>query len=131
MNKQEKSYSGLNLAVDILAIPYNLLSGFIVGAMMPVAAIAAIVAGIRLLTGKMPFLSQQEGEEERYLTLSLVPPEEAQERFAEQKEQIGGEIGRLRAEIQAILQEAKTQTEEIVLEETEEALETAEDVLEN
>lgn len=131
MGKQEKSYSGLNLAVDILAIPYNLLSGFVVGAMMPVAAIAAIVAGIRLLTGKMPFLSQQGGEEEHYLTLSLVPPEEAQERFAEQKEQIGGEINRLRSEIQAILQEAKAETEEIVLEETEEALEAAEDALES
>ncbi|MFN2225366.1 MAG: hypothetical protein ACK2UY_03655 [Anaerolineae bacterium] len=125
MDKQKKTYSGLNLAVDILAIPYNLLSGFIVGAMVPIAAIAAIVAGIRLLTGKMPFLSQQEGDEEHYLTLSLVPPEEAQERFAEQKEQIGGEINRLRTEIQAILQEAKAETEEIVLEETEEALEEA------
>ena len=124
-DKQKKTYSGLNLAVDILAIPYNLLSGFIVGAMVPIAAIAAIVAGIRLLTGKMPFLSQQEGDEEHYLTLSLVPPEEAQERFAEQKEQIGGEINRLRTEIQAILQEAKAETEEIVLEETEEALEEA------
>jgi hypothetical protein len=131
MDEQKRSYSGLNLVIDILAIPYNLLSGFIVGAMVPIAAIAAIVAGIRLLTGKMPFLSQQEGEEERYLTLSLVPPEEAQERFAEQKEQIGGEINRLRTEIQAILQEAKAETEEIVLEETEEAMEVAEDQLES
>ncbi|MEJ2209422.1 MAG: hypothetical protein P8129_10345 [Anaerolineae bacterium] len=131
MNEKKKTYSGLNLAVDILAIPYNLLSGFIVGAMVPIAAIAAIVAGIRLLTGKMPFLTQQEGEEEHYLTLSLVPPEEAQERFAVQKEQIGGEINRLRAEIQAILQEAKDESEEIVLEEAEEAMEAAEDALES
>jgi hypothetical protein len=131
MDKQKKTYSGLNLVVDILAIPYNLLSGFIVGAMVPIAAIAAIVAGIRLLTGKMPFLSQQEGEEERYLTLTLVPPEEAQERFAEQKEQIGGEVNRLRTEIQAILQEARAETEEIVLEETDEAMEAAEDALES
>lgn len=132
MGKQkQETYSGVNLLVDVLAIPYNLMSGFIVGAMVPVAAIAAIVAGIRLLTGKMPFLSPQEGEEERYLTLTLVPPEEAQERYAKQKEQIGGELGRLRTEIQSILQEARAETEEIVLEETEEVLEGAEDVLES
>jgi signal transduction histidine kinase len=132
MGKQkQETYSGVNLLVDVLAIPYNLMSGFIVGAMVPVAAIAAIVAGIRLLTGKMPFLSPQGGEEERYLTLTLVAPEEAQERYAEQKEQIGGELGRLRTEIQSILQEARAETEEIVLEETEEALEGVEDVLES
>lgn len=125
MGKQkQETYSGVSLLVDVLSIPYNLMSGFIVGAMVPVAAIAAIVAGIRLLTGKMPFLSPQEGEEERYLTLTLVAPEEAQERYAEQKEQIGGELGRLRTEIQNILQEARAETEEIVLEETEEVLES-------
>jgi hypothetical protein len=124
MGEQKESYSGLHLVVEFFAIPYNLLSGFVVGAMVPVAAIAAIVAGLRLLTGKMPFLSPQEGEEERYLTLSLVPPEEAQERFAEQKEQIGGEFSRLRDEIQAILQEARAETEEIVLEEMEQASES-------
>lgn len=129
MGEQKKTYSGLNLVIDVLSIPYNLMSGFVVGAMVPVAAIAAMVAGIRLLTGKMPFLSPQEGEEERYLTLSLVPPEEAQERYAEQKEQIGGELGKLRTEIQAILQEARAETEEIVLEETEQALEETEKVL--
>ena len=125
MGKQkQETYSGVSLLVDVLSIPYNLMSGFIVGAMVPVAAIAAIVAGIRLLTGKMPFLSPQEGEEERYLTLTLVAPEEAQERYAEQKEQIGGELGRLRTEIQNILQEARAETEEVVLEETEEVLES-------
>lgn len=124
MGERKESYSGLHLVVDIFSIPYNLLSGFVVGAMVPVAAIAAIVAGLRLLTGKMPFLSPQGGEEERYLTLSLVPPEEAQERFAEQKEQIGGEFSRLRDEIQAILQDARADSEEIVLEEMEQALES-------
>jgi len=124
MGEQKESYSGLHLVVEFFSIPYNLLSGFVVGAMVPVAAITAIVAGLRLLTGKMPFLSPQEGEEERYLTLSLVPPEEAQERFAEQKEQIGGEFSRLRDEIQAILQEARAETEEIVLEEMEQVPES-------
>ncbi len=114
----------LNLIVDILSIPYNLLSGFVVGAMVPVAAIAAIVAGIRLTTGKIPFLSPQEGEEERFLTLTLMPPAEAQERFAEQRELIGSEITRLRDEIQVILQQAKAESEEIVLEEAGEALES-------
>jgi hypothetical protein len=115
--KKQESHPGLDLVVDIMAIPYNLVSGFVVGAAVPVAAIAAIVAGIRLVTGKMPFLSPQEGEEERTLTLALVPPEEAQERFAEQREQIGGEIARLRTEIQAILQQARGETKEIALEE--------------
>jgi hypothetical protein len=124
MGEQKETFSGLHLAIDVLSIPYSLLSGFVVGAMVPVAAIAAIVAGLRLLTGKMPFLSPQESEEERYLTLSLVPPEEAQERFAEQKEQIGGEFARLRTEIQGILQEANADAEEIVLEEMEQAEES-------
>ena len=132
MAKQKQTtVSGLNLVVDILSIPYNLRSGFVVGAMVPVAAIAAIVAGIRLLTGKMPFLSPQEGEEERYLTLTLVPPEEAQARFAEQREQIGGELAQLRTEIQNMLQQARAEAEEIVLEETEQVLEETEEALES
>lgn len=124
MGKERQSWPALNLVVDVLSIPYNLLSGFVVGALVPVAAIAAVVAGIRLLTGKMPFLSPQEGEEERYLTLTLMPPEEAQERFAEQREQIGSEIARLRTEIQDIIQQARAESQEIVLEEVEETLES-------
>ena len=77
MDEPERgTFSGFGLVIDILSIPYNLLSGFVVGALVPVAAIAAIVAGIRLLTGKMPYLSPQGGEEERYLTLTLMPPED-------------------------------------------------------
>jgi uncharacterized membrane protein len=105
--------------VDILSIPYNLLAGFVVGAVVPVMAIAAIVGGIRLLTGQVPFLGMA-GEEEsgqRNMSLTLVAPDAAEEMFAEQKEQIGGELANLRTEIQAIIEEARAEA----VEEAEEA----------
>jgi hypothetical protein len=115
----------LGLVADILSIPYNLLAGFIVGAMAPVAAIAAIVAGVRLMTGKMPFLglAGEEEEGERALSLTLMPPDRAEALYAEQRDRIGEEVGRLRTEIQAILKEAQAGAEEAALEQTEEALE--------
>jgi uncharacterized membrane protein len=114
----------LKLVFEILSIAYNLFAGFVVGAIVPVAAIGAIVGGVRLITGKMPFLSlvEDEAEDERHLALALMPPERAEELFAQQKEQIGGEITRLRSEIQAIIQEARSEAREAALEGAEEAL---------
>jgi len=99
---------------DVLSIPYNLLAGFVVGAVVPVMAIAGMVAGIRLLTGQVPFptLAGDAGEGKRNLSLSLVPPDAAEEMFAEQKEQISGELAGLKAEIQAIIAEAKAEAVE-------------------
>jgi phage-related minor tail protein len=102
------------MALGILAVPYNFLSGFLLGLLAPVAAIAAIVAGIRLLTGQVPFLSEAARDSERglgsgQLSLELVSMEQARERFEKHKEQIGGDLGKMRAEIQAIIEEARSE----------------------
>lgn len=100
----------LGTVVDVLAIPYNLLAGLILGLVIPIAAIAAAVAGVRLLTGKMPFVALSgEGTPERSLAVSLVPPEQAGEMFAVQKEKMGGEIARMQTEIRKIVEEARAE----------------------
>ena len=97
-----------------LGVPYSFLLGYVTGVVAPLAAIAAMVAGIRLFTGKVPFLTpvQDEGEEGvRQLSVELVSPDVAAELFAEQKEQIGREFGSMKAEIQAVMEEGKTEAE--------------------
>jgi hypothetical protein len=108
---------------DILAIPYNFLSGYFVGLVAPVAAIAAIVAGIRFLTGRVPYLGSISEDEDggRRLSLSLMTPEEVKEQFEEQKVLIGGELGKMRDEIQAIIEEAQVEAAEATNEEGQEA----------
>ncbi|MBN1659796.1 MAG: hypothetical protein JXA93_15430 [Anaerolineae bacterium] len=101
--------SVLSLVYNIIAIPYNLLAGFVVGSIVPVAAIAAIVGGIRLLTGKMPYLSSTDVEGERRVCIDLMTPEGARAAFAHDREEIGGQIERMSAEIQAIIEQARTQ----------------------
>jgi len=104
----ESGMAGLGTIVKILAIPYNFLAGLILGFVAPIAAIAAVVGGVRLLTGKMPFLSMQSTpDQDRSLALRLIPPEQVKEQFEEQKEEIGGELVRMQKEIQAIVEEAK------------------------
>ena len=131
-NQKDGGFPILKLIVEILSIPYNLLAGFVVGAMVPVAAIAAIVAGVRLITGKMPFLNlvDDEAEGERHLAVALLPPERAEELFAEQRKQIGDEISRLKSEIQAIIQEARLDAQESALQGADEALEEVEETVE-
>lgn len=111
MPSSEDSGMGLlGVIVDILAIPYNLLAGVMLGFFAPIAAIAAMVAGVRLLTGKMPFLSMQKAADlDRSLALTLIPPEQAKERFEEQKEEIGAELASMQREIRAIIEQAKAQ----------------------
>lgn len=100
----------LSTVADVLAIPYNLLAGLILGLIAPIAAIVAMIAGVRLLTGKMPFVSLvRDPGQERSLALTLVPPEKAGEMFAVQKEEFTGEISRLQKEIRAIVEEAKAE----------------------
>jgi len=100
----------LGVIVDVLAIPYNLLAGLILGFIAPIAAIAAVVAGVRLLTGKMPFLSMQKApDQDRSLALTLIPPEQVKERFEEQKDEIGSELVSMQKEIRAIIEEAKAE----------------------
>jgi hypothetical protein len=109
----EKSLSMFGVFWNMLAIPCNWVMGFIVGLVAPVAAIAAMIAGIRLFTGKVPFLGQVWDTEEggRQLAFKLVPPEQVGEMFAQQKDEIGGDIAKMQAEIKAIIEETKEQAQ--------------------
>jgi hypothetical protein len=107
----EGGFPVLSLAYNIVAIPYNFFIGFLVGVAAPVAAIAAIVGGVRLLTGRVPFLSLKRDAEagQRRLELELVAVDEVEGLFQTQKEQISGELGSLQAEIRSIIEEAQAQ----------------------
>ena len=95
--------------VQLLTIPFNFLAGFATGLVLPLAAIGAVVAGIRLVTGMVPFLGEVSMDEEggRALSLRLVPPEQVGDLYAVHKEQIGGDLGKMKDEIQAIIEEAQ------------------------
>ena len=98
----------------LLSIPGNLLSGFLTGLIVPMAAIAAMVLGIRLITGKFPFLghvAQGEGGE-RQLALQLVPPDQVGDLWEEHKHTFGDELGKMRADMQAMAEEAKAEGKE-------------------
>ena len=58
MARNKNGFPAFSLIFSIFAIPCNFLIGFIVGVGAPAAAIAGIVAGIKLLTGKVPFVDQ-------------------------------------------------------------------------
>ncbi len=96
--------------VQLLAIPFNFLAGFVTGLVLPVAAIGAVVAGIRLATGMVPFLGEVSVDEEggRALSLRLVPPDQVGDLYAGHKEQIGGDLVKMKDEIQAIIEEAQS-----------------------
>jgi hypothetical protein len=104
----------LGIIYNLFAVPYNFLIGFVVGVVTPVAAVAAMVFGVRLLTGKMPFLSLRTTEEgaERRLSLELVPEEEAAELYAIERDKVMDELGGLRDEMKAMMEEAKAKAEE-------------------
>jgi hypothetical protein len=107
-----ESFPVFSVVYNVLAIPYNFMSGFIVGLAAPIAAIAAMVAGVRLLTGKVPFLGTLEDTEgERRIALTLVPEGEVGPLFEEQKEKIGGDLAKMQAEIKAIIEEARIEVE--------------------
>ncbi len=108
--RKDKSGPLSGVIVQLLAIPYSFLAGFVTGLVLPVAAIGAVVAGIRLVTGMVPFLGEVSLDEEggRALSLRLVPPDQVGDLYAEHKEQIGGDLGRMKTEIQAIIEEAQS-----------------------
>jgi hypothetical protein len=107
-----RSFPLWSVLYNLLAIPCNLLSGFVIGLVAPLAVIAAMVAAIRLITGKVPFPTPVAGEgEERRLYLELVPPQQAGELFNEQKEKIGADFGKLQAEIKAIVEQARAEAQ--------------------
>jgi len=108
----------LSFLYNIIAIPYNVLAGFVVGSIVPVGVMAAIAGGIRLLTGKMPYLTATDIEDERKVCISLMTPEGARDAFARDKEQIGGQIEHMRAEIQAIIEQSRAEASQAAIEET-------------
>jgi hypothetical protein len=112
MSRNDGDFPVFSILYNIFAIPYNFLIGFVVGVVAPVAAIAAMVAGVRLLTGKVPFLTPEEDDEgEELLSISLVPEDQVGELFEEQKGKIGGDLQKMLAEIKAIIEEAKAGAE--------------------
>jgi hypothetical protein len=96
--------------VPLLAIPFNFLAGFVTGLVLPVAAIGAVVAAIRLVTGMVPFLGEVSVDEAggRALSLRLVPPDQVGDLYAGHKEGIGGDLVKMKDEIQAIIEEAQS-----------------------
>ena len=118
MAKKDGAFPVFSLIYSIVAIPYNFFLGFVVGVAAPVAAITAMVLGVRFLTGKMPFLKLSD-EEDRRLSLELVEQEQAQELFAVEKEKVMAELGGFAEEMKALIEEAKATAQEA--EEVEEA----------
>ena len=110
--RKGKEHSGplSGVFVQFLAIPFNFLAGFATGLVLPLAAIGAVVAGIRLATGMVPFLGEVSVDEEggRALSLKLVPQDQVGDLYAGHKEQIGAELVKMKDEIQAIIEEAQS-----------------------
>ena len=111
----KKSRGGLG---GLLGLPYYFVAGYVVGLVAPAVAGAAIVLGVRLLTGKVPFLSQPlapaetsdtrtDEAGEQHLSFKLMALEQAREGFVREKDRIGGELNKVGAELQALTAEAK------------------------
>ena len=107
MAKKDGAFPVFGLVFSIVAIPFNFFLGFVVGLAAPVAAIAAIVLGVRFLTGKMPFLKLSEEEEERRLSLELVEQDQAQALFEAEKEKVMTDLASFRDEMKTLMKEGK------------------------
>ena len=106
----------------MFAVPFNFFAGYVTGVVVPLAAIAAMVAGIRLFTGKVPLLTPiGDDEGNRQLSVKLVSSDEAAELYAEQKEQLDREFSSVKTEIQAVIEEGKSETQAAVEEEDSES----------
>jgi hypothetical protein len=108
--REAKSDPLAGVFVQLVAIPFGFLAGFATGLVLPLAAIGAVVAAIRLVTGMVPFLGEVSVDEEggRALSLRLVPPDQVGDLYAGHKEQIGGDLVKMKDEIQAIIEEAQS-----------------------
>lgn len=108
MAKKDSSFPVLDLIVGIVAVPYSFFVGFILGLAAPLAAIAAMVFGVRFLTGKMPFLRlTDEQEPERRLLLELVEQEQVQTLFDAEKQKIMSGLGSFPEEMKALFEDTK------------------------
>ncbi|MBN1136811.1 MAG: hypothetical protein JXM73_09505 [Anaerolineae bacterium] len=94
---------------SLLAFPFKLIAGYLVGLLTPVAALAAIVGGIYLVTHKVPFLNHTSPDDEggQQLSFKLMPPDQAHAAFVRQKERISAELNAMSAEIKALAEQAK------------------------
>jgi hypothetical protein len=110
---KESQFPAASIVYNIFAVPCNFLLGFVVGVGAPVAAVAAMVAGVRLVTGKVPFLGHTyEDEGGRHLSFKLVAPEQVQELFTEHKQRIDEDLSSMQAQIKAILEEARSEAQD-------------------
>lgn len=130
MSSQDRSFPLLGVIYNLFSVPYNFFMGFAIGVLAPLGAIAAMVAGVRLLTGKFPFPSfvQDEDADERRVTLELMEPDRASELFAVQKEQLSGEFAKFQSEIKTLIEEAQASgdlDDEEIAEVVEDALDEA------
>jgi hypothetical protein len=118
MTRSKDGFPVFSVLYNLIAIPYNFLIGFVVGVAAPIAAIAGIVAGIRLLTNKVPFLNQiGDADGDTMLTLKLVPVDQALDLYTEEKDRLFDELSDFQAEIKAIINEARAQgAAEVVVE---------------
>jgi len=96
---------------NFLAIPFSFITGCLVGLLAPVAALAAIVGGIYLLTRKVPFLSHTWPDDEggQHLSLKLMPPDQAQAAFVREKERISADLSTMSAEIKSLVEQTSRQ----------------------
>jgi len=96
---------------NLVAIPFSFITGYLVGLLAPVAGLAAIVGGIYLLTRKVPFLSHSWPDDEggQHLSLKLMPPDQAQAAFIQEKERISADLNTVSAEIKALAEQASRQ----------------------
>jgi hypothetical protein len=109
---ESNGFPALGSALEILTLPFSFLAGLTTGILVPVAAVAGMVAAVRWLTGRFPFLTlmQESDGGERNLTLALVSEEQAKELYEQYKEEIGGELQRMQSEIKVIIEEAQAET---------------------
>ena len=121
MSPKDREASLVGTGAEFLAVPFQFITGLVVGLAAPIAAIGAMVAGIRLLTGKVPFLDHayEDAQGERRLSIKLVAPDEVEGLFAQHKETIGKDLMALQAEIKAIMEEAKAGAQKAAPEEIE------------
>ena len=126
----DASFPVLGAIFDILGTLCNFVVGFALGLAAPLAAIAAVVAGIRYLTGQVPFVGElaEDSEGGRRMSLQLMSTDEARVAFEGHKEQIGGDIIKMKEEIQLIIEDAKLSSESATADEEPEIPEAPEAV---
>jgi hypothetical protein len=108
--RDQKPLSVFGCFFQVLALPLNLVAGFLTGLLAPVGVIAGMLFGVRLLTGKTPFLvPSATGEAGRHLAFRLISSEDAKQLFEEQKDRLGLDLTKMRSEIEALAQKAKSQ----------------------